>query len=213
MSKILVYGAGGLGTGVIELLECINSASLKPWKILGFVDDHAIGIINGYEVWGTTEDLLKINEHISIVLALGDPEIRERIHDKLKYNTKIQYPNLIHPSVENSRSNLIGYGNVISKGVSMSTNIKLRNFNLIHYNSSIGHDVSIGSYNSIFPITSLSGYVILRDGIEIGSNSTILPSIKVEHRVRVGAGSVVTKDIEENITVTGVPARKVKKIK
>jgi len=208
MSKILVYGAGGLGKGIVELLEAINSVSSNPWDIIGFVDDKAMGNINGYEVWGTTEDLLRTNEPISVVLALGNPEFKKKTYEKLKHNTKIQYPNIIHPAVENSRFNIIGYGNVISKGVSMSTNITLENFNLIHYNCSIGHDVSLDNYNSVFPITSLSGYVTLKEGVEVGANSTILPSIEIKSNVRIGAGSVVTKDVIENITVAGVPAKK-----
>ena len=210
MNKILVYGAGGLGRGIIELIEAINHLKPQTWKIIGFVDDQATGEINGYPVWGTTRDLLEITEETSLVIALGNPMTKKNIYNKLKENPKIHYPNLIHPSVENSRFNTLGIGNVISKGVSMSTNITMNDFNLIHYNCTIGHDVSLGSYNSIFPLSSLSGYVSLQDEVEIGANSTVLPSVSIEKRARIGAGSVVTRNIIKNITVAGVPAKTLK---
>lgn len=191
-------------------MEHTNSSSSDPWDIIGFVDDDAKGTVNGYEVWGTTEDLIMIDEPMSAVLALGNPVLKKQTYNRLKHNTNIQFPNLIHPTVESSRFNIIGHGNVISKGVSMSTNIVLANFNLIHYNCSIGHDVSLGSYNSVFTLTSLSGYVSLKDGVEVGANATVLPSIEVKDNVRIGAGSVVTKDIQENVTVAGVPAKRLK---
>lgn len=208
MNKILVYGAGGLGRGIIELLESINTLNPNTWEILGFVDDQATGFINEYKVWGDSEDLLNTEELISVVLALGNPKIKKKVYNKLKSNNKIRYPNIIHPSVEVSRFNNIGIGNVISIGVVMSTNIELNNFNLIHYNSSVGHDVALGNYNSVFPLTSLSGYVVLKDEVEVGANSTILPSIEVNNNVIIGAGSVVNRSIIADTTVAGVPIKK-----
>jgi len=44
------------------------------------------------------------------------------------------------------------------------------------------------------------------DRVRIGSNSTILP-VKIGNNVIIGAGSVVTKDVPDNCTVYGNPAR------
>ena len=41
----------------------------------------------------------------------------------------------------------------------------------------------------------------------IGSNSTILPGVTIEDNAVIGAGSVVTKDISENMVAVGSPAR------
>jgi acetyltransferase-like isoleucine patch superfamily enzyme len=43
--------------------------------------------------------------------------------------------------------------------------------------------------------------------IFIGLNSIIMPGVKIEDRVIVGAGSVVTKSIPSGVVVVGVPAK------
>lgn len=47
-------------------------------------------------------------------------------------------------------------------------------------------------------------------GASIGANSTILPGVTIGHGAMVGAGSVVTKNVDPNTTVIGNPAKKVK---
>jgi maltose O-acetyltransferase len=47
---------------------------------------------------------------------------------------------------------------------------------------------------------------IVGDRVRIGSNSTILP-VKIGNNVIIGAGSVVTKDIPDNVIVYGNPAK------
>lgn len=45
----------------------------------------------------------------------------------------------------------------------------------------------------------------------IGVDSIILPGVKVGNHVVVGAGSVVTKDVESNVIVAGNPAKVIKR--
>lgn len=46
----------------------------------------------------------------------------------------------------------------------------------------------------------------------IGAGATILPGITIGENSVVGAGSVVTKDVEPNTIVAGNPARVIRKI-
>jgi len=46
----------------------------------------------------------------------------------------------------------------------------------------------------------------VHDNVTIGANSTILPSLIIETNSRIGAGSVVTKNVLKNTTVYGNPA-------
>lgn len=54
------------------------------------------------------------------------------------------------------------------------------------------------------------GKVTIEDGCDIGMGAIILPGIRIKKGVIVGAGAVVTKDVEENTIIVGNPARKLK---
>ena len=45
----------------------------------------------------------------------------------------------------------------------------------------------------------------------VGANAVVLGGVHIGNNVKIGAGAVVTKDIPDNCTVVGNPARIVKK--
>jgi len=51
----------------------------------------------------------------------------------------------------------------------------------------------------------------IRKGATLGANSTILPGLTIGKNAVVGAGSVVTRDVNDHETVMGNPARKKRK--
>ena len=67
--------------------------------------------------------------------------------------------------------------------------------------SDLGKNINIGAgtitanYN---PLTKVKSRTVLADNVKIGSNSVLVAPIKLENGVNVGAGSVITKDIEAN---------------
>ena len=54
--------------------------------------------------------------------------------------------------------------------------------------------------------------VVIADNVWIGSNATILPGIKIGEGSVIGAGSVVTADVEAGSLVLGVPGRVVRRL-
>lgn len=83
----------------------------------------------------------------------------------------------------------------------------------------IGPNVCIYAYNHNFenleiPI-KLQGYyeadVIIEEDVWIGSNSVILPGVKIGKGSIIGAGSVVTKNIPPFTIAAGCPAKVIKK--
>lgn len=54
--------------------------------------------------------------------------------------------------------------------------------------------------------------IVVEDNVWIGANVTILPGIHIREGAIIGAGSVVTKDVDTFTIVAGVPARVIRKI-
>ena len=67
------------------------------------------------------------------------------------------------------------------------------------------------------PATRNSGYeygreVTVGDNVWIGGSVTIVPGVHIGNNVVIGAGSVATKDIPDNVVAAGNPARVIKQI-
>ena len=92
------------------------------------------------------------------------------------------------------------------------------------------HSVTIGDYvmfgpnvqvytatHPIDPIARQSGVeyakpVIIGDSVWIGGNSVICPGVTIGNNVTIGAGSVVTKDIPDDVVAVGNPCGVIKRI-
>jgi acetyltransferase-like isoleucine patch superfamily enzyme len=62
------------------------------------------------------------------------------------------------------------------------------------------------------PRPHINSYIIIRCGAWIGAGAIILPGVTVGEYAIVGAGSVVTKDVDPYSIVAGNPARFIKKV-
>ncbi len=88
----------------------------------------------------------------------------------------------------------------------------------------IGDDVQIAPNVSIYtaghpihPDSRKSGYeygigVTIGDNVWIGGNTCIMPGVTIGNNVVIGAGSVVTKDIPDNMIAVGNPCKVVREI-
>lgn len=57
-----------------------------------------------------------------------------------------------------------------------------------------------------------NGNIIVEDEVWLGANVTILPGIRIGKCSIIGAGSVVTKNVEPYAIYAGVPARKIRSL-
>ncbi|MGS1018177.1 serine O-acetyltransferase EpsC [Allosphingosinicella humi] len=93
-----------------------------------------------------------------------------------------------------------------------------RNFFIDHGFTVIGETAVIGDNVTIYQCVTLGGtnpangiagkrHPTIGDGVVIGSGAQVLGPIEVGANSRIGANAVVTKDVPEGATMTGIPAR------
>ncbi len=212
MKKIAIIGAGGFGREVLMLINQINDKN-SEWDFVGFFDDgfEKDTLINNFPIIGNISDLVNWKAEISIAIAIGNPKIKKEIIDKINKNKLIQFPNLIHPSVQINNFDLsIGYGNIICNGCILTINIKIENFVIINLATTVGHDTIIQNYCSIMPGVNISGEVMVCNSVYIGTGAKIINQLEIGEKSIIGAGAVVYKSIPPNCTAIGIPAKPIK---
>ena len=95
-----------------------------------------------------------------------------------------------------------------------------RNFFIDHGFTVIGETAEIGDNVTIYQCVTLGGtnpstgvggkrHPTLKSGVVIGSGAQVLGPIEVGEGAKIGANAVVTKDVEPDATMVGIPARPV----
>ena len=208
MKEVYIVGASGFGREVAWLIE-----ELDGYKVKGFIDDNELvqaQVINGIPVAGTVDFLLQKKEETSVVIAIGNPAIRMKIYNTLKDNPNLNFPNIIAKDVRISKYIDLGIGNIICSGSILTTNIKIGDFNHINLSCTVGHDVIINNFVTVYPSVNISGNVVIGDFTELGTGSQIIQGKNITNNVVIGAGSVVIRNIGESGTYVGTPVKRVK---
>ncbi|GHU42879.1 transferase [Clostridia bacterium] len=212
MQDLIIFGGGGFGREVLWLAETINQKT-PCWNILGFVDDYAKPgeQINGYPVLGDTKWLLYYSEEVFVSCAIGNAKDRRTVVSKLAQNPNIKYPILIAPDVICSSYVQIGEGTILCSGVIVTVNIVIGKHCILNLNARVGHDAVLADYVSVYPGVNISGKVLLGQCSEIGTGSSIIQGVSIGENAILGAGAVVVRDIPNDCTAVGVPAKVIQK--
>ena len=208
MKDIVIFGVGGLGREVAELIEDINEDK-KIWNLLGWLDGNSEKhgeMVHCLPVLGDASWTAK-NVGTSVIVAVGGPKVKRNIVQSLG---DCAFGTLIHPNVKIRSRVRVGEGSIICEGTQITTNIEIKRHVVINIGCTVGHDTIIEDFSTIAPGVNDSGNVSIDEGVDVGTGSRIIQGIRIGAWSIVGAGAVVSRDLASNITAVGVPAKVIK---
>jgi acetyltransferase-like isoleucine patch superfamily enzyme len=120
---------------------------------------------------------------------------------------------------------ILGKGAFVDFEVELGDDCKVQNYACIYHGATLGRGVFVGPH-AVFtndrrpratdpefrPLGDGDwevGRTTVGDGAAVGANSTILPGVTIGAWAMIGAGAVVTRDVEPYALVAGTPARRI----
>jgi sugar O-acyltransferase (sialic acid O-acetyltransferase NeuD family) len=207
---MIIVGAGGLAIEILEILK----EKYQNNEIFFFDNINKFKsklIYNQFKVLTTKEEVQEVFKKYGNSYCIGVGGIKNKL--KLinlfdcyggELNSAISSKSFIGSYNVN-----IGKGSIIFPGVKISNSVSLGKACLVYYNSVITHECVIGDFCEISPSVNVLGKVTIGNKVWLGSNSTVMPKIKIGNNVTVGAMALVTKNVKDNITVVGIPAKRI----
>ncbi len=210
MRDIAIYGCGGFGREVLQILHALN-AQVPQWNCLGFVVDSGISHPENVHELRVVDDISAIERgtRADIAIAIGAPTVRRRIAERMGALGHV-FPTLVHPRAWIGEQVSLGEGVLVCANACLTTDITVSAHVHLNLSATVGHDSELGAYSTISPGANISGNVTLGEGVDIGTGVTVIQGVSIGEGAVIGAGAAVVRPIPPYCTAVGVPAKIIK---
>ena len=206
MKPILIWGAGGHARVVADIIELGGE-----YEIAAFLDDSAPRARNTFlqrPLFDSRDALTRLHargvQHI--VIAIGHCDVRLQLGEIARSNS-FALARAVHPQAIVARDVQMGAGSVVMAGAIINPNCTIGESVIINTGARLDHDCIIEDGAHVSPGVTLAGGVIVERAAWIGVGATVSDQRRIGSRAIIGAGAVVVRDIPDNVTAYGVPAR------
>ena len=202
--KVIIIGAGGHAKVIADIIEKSGD------EVVGFLDDNkenGATVIKNYKVIGDLNNRFAMavtKKDVEFIIAIGDNKKREEI----SHSPNLKFYTAIHPSAQIGLDVRIEEGTVVMANVCINSSARIGKHCIINTGAIIEHDNIIEDFVHISPNTSLGGTVKIGESTHVGIGSIVKNNITICKNCTIGAGAVVVKDILEEGTYIGVPAKR-----
>lgn len=140
-------------------------------------------------------------------IAVGNNSIRQKIFNTLAAK-KLYAVNAIHPTAIIDPSASIAISAVMIAANAVINPLAIISTGAICNTACIiEHECVVGQFAHIGPGAVLCGNVKVGNNSFVGANAVVRQGITIGNDVMIGAGAVVVKNVPDNTTVIGVPAK------
>lgn len=147
----------------------------------------------------------------NVVIAVGDNYTRFKIHEHLiNENPDYEFPSIIDHSANIYSRVKIGKGCLIMQNTVICMDAVMGDFCLMSAKSCLQHDCIMEDFSSLSGDVSMGGRCHFGKFSAVNLNATIFSDLIIGENSVIGAGAVVTKDVQSNSLMIGNPARRVR---
>ena len=207
-TNIALFGGGNHISYCLDIIQ-----KEDKYNVVGVIDSILpIGQwIYGYRVIGRQEDVKQLGEKYNFssgLITVGDNWIRHKIYQDIKKSDpKFIFVNAIHPSVIKGYNVYLGQGVIAMAGVILNPHAYVDDFAFFATGAQIEHHCKIDKFASVSAGSVLGGHVHIKEFAAVTLGVTVVDRVTIGRNSVVGSGSLVTKDVDDNVLVYGSPAK------
>jgi sugar O-acyltransferase (sialic acid O-acetyltransferase NeuD family) len=205
MEDVAIYGAGGFGSEVQDILR--QGSQYRPVAYLDSDTAKHGTIVGELPVLGglaKVEELQRQGVHC-IVVAIGD-NLTRAAHAETLYAHGMRLISAIHPLASISPSAKLGEHVIIGPRATVCVHVSVGSHAVLSAGAICDHNAEIGIGAFLGPAVRLAGGVKIGEFARLEIGATVIPGRMVGNSAQVEAGAVVIRDVPPGARVAGIPA-------
>jgi sugar O-acyltransferase (sialic acid O-acetyltransferase NeuD family) len=197
-TAILVYGGGGHGKAVIDLLRMVGT-----YRIVGVVDD---GVAKGARVMGVPvlgggEVLAElaaqgVRQAVNAVGGIGNVAVRVKVFGRIA-EAGFVCPAVVHPTAFVEPSAELTAGVQVFPHAYVGSEARVGFGTIVNTGAIVSHECQLEAFANISPGAILAGDVKIGAGALVGMGVTVNLGVRIGARARIGNGATVKADVPE----------------
>lgn len=201
ISIIYILGDGGHAKDIKFIIHRQPTDSWYKNALIRTLDDKDGDMVDAY-----LKEMARHGGYMSYLIGVNSSQKRREIASRMdKIYARPAYalvdPTAIVPSDAQTDGCVFGPYSVVSADATVG----------IHTHLNVGASINQGSYVGDFctlsPGVRVCGDCTIGAAVQFGANSTVINLMNVGNNVILGAGAVVTNNIQSDVTAVGVPAK------
>lgn len=198
-NSVIVYGGGGHGKAVIDLLRAAGGYTLA-----GVIDDgrQPGDLVLDAAVIGGEGALAALHaagctRALNAVGGIRDISTRIAVFDRLEA-AGFELPTLVHPSAVVEPSAQLSPGVQVFPHAYIGSDARIGKGVIINTGAIVSHDCVLEEYANLSPGSILAGGVQVGRGTLIGMGVTINLNVHIGSMARIGNGATVKDNVPDN---------------
>lgn len=210
MDDVVVFGCGGLGRYVRDVLE--QGGVLRPIAFLDSDSSWHGREVDGLRVEGGMSGAAALIRRGGwFVVAIGDNGARVAIATQLR-RLGGRLTSAVHPLASVAGSARVGSHVIIGPRAIVCVHATVGDCALLGPGAIVDHDSVVGDGAHIGTAARLAGGVTVDGLATVGVGACVIPGRRVGRGARVLGGSAVVRDVGPGECVAGMPARRVARV-